>query len=230
MLGEFLEIALATPDILASVEFYRKLGFSEAPVGGARRHPYTVMTDGRLYLGLHKREAVSPALCFVLPDLSRHLPALETLGIQFEFCNIGLDQFNELGFADPDGGMVTLVEARTYSPVYAAHVEPSHCGYFLEYRRPARDPAESARFWESLGLIVTPAEEGGYAQAAWGGINLGLPKLRRGERPALVFENGKLEETVALLEMRGLSAREDDGELRVETPEGIELWLRYEGA
>ena len=228
MLGEFLEIALATPDILASVEFYRKLGFSEAPVGGARRHPYTVMTDGRLYLGLHKREAVSPALCFVLPDLSRHLPALETLGIQFEFCNIGLDQFNELGFADPDGGMVTLVEARTYSPVHAAHVEPSHCGYFLEYRRPSLDPGESARFWESLGLIVTPAEDGRPAQASWSGINLGLPKARRGARPALVFENGKLGETAALLEMRGLPAREEDGELRIATPEGLELILQGE--
>jgi catechol 2,3-dioxygenase-like lactoylglutathione lyase family enzyme len=226
MLGEFLEIALTTPDILASVEFYRKLGFSEAPVGGARRHPYTVMTDGRLYLGLHKREAVSPALCFVLPDLSRHLPALETLGIAFEFCNIGLDQFNELGFADPDGGMVTLVEARTYSPVHAAHVEPSHCGYFLEYRRPARDPGVSARFWESLGLIVTPAEAGGYAQAAWGGINLGFPKSVRGMRPALIFENGKLGETAALLEMRGLSTWEEDGVLGLETPEGLELILQ----
>jgi len=226
MLGEFLEIALATPDILASVEFYKKLGFSEAPVGGARRHPYTVMTDGRLYLGLHRRDAPSTALCFVLPDLSRHLPALETLGLELEFCNIGLDQFNELGFADPDGGMVTLVEARTYSPVHASHVEPCHCGYFLEYRLPSRDPGESARFWESLGLIVTPAEEGGYAQAAWGGINLGLPQARRGLRPALVFENGKLGETAALLEMRGLSAQEEDGALRIGTPEGLELILQ----
>src|SRR5215472_17439491 len=152
MLGDFLEIALATPDILASVEFYRKLGFTEAPVGGARRHPYAVMTDGRLYLGLHRRESASPALSFVLQDLSPRLPAFKTLGIEFDFCNIELDQFNELGYADPDGQLVTLVVARTYSPVHAAHVEPSLCGYFLEYRLPVRDPGESTRFWESLGL------------------------------------------------------------------------------
>ena len=226
MLGEFLEIALTTPDILASVEFYRKLGFNEAPVGGARRHPYTVVTDGRLYLGLHKREAASPALSFVLPELRRHLETFESLGIELQFCNIELDQFNELGFADPDGRLVTLVEARTYSPVHTGHVEPSHCGYFLEYQMPVRDPAESARFWESLGLIVTPAEAGGHAQASWGGINLGLAKAARNQRPALVFENGKLAETAALLEMRGLPTWEDTGRLHVETPEGLEMILQ----
>lgn len=228
MLGEFLEVALATPDILASVEFYKKLGFCEAPVGEARRHPYTVMTDGRLYIGLHRRDAASPALSFVLPELSRRLPDFEALGIAFEFCNIELDQFNELGFADPDGRLVTLVEARTYSPVHAAHVPPSLCGYFLEYRLPARDPAESARFWESLGLIVAPAEDGGYAQASWGGINLALQPAGRAARPALVFENGKLDETAALIEMRGLPIRQEARGLSVPTPEGIELLLRPE--
>ena len=61
MLGDFLEISLATRDILGSLDFYRKLGFVEAPVRETWQHPYTVVTDGRLYIGLHARDAVSPA-------------------------------------------------------------------------------------------------------------------------------------------------------------------------
>ena len=113
MLGEFLEISLSTRDILASVEFYRKLGFSEAPAGDSWKHPYTVMTDGRLYIGLHKRDAASPSLSFVLPDLMRRMAGFETLGIEFAVSNIELHHFNELGFLDPDGRMITLLEART---------------------------------------------------------------------------------------------------------------------
>ena len=48
MLGRFLEYSIATPDIRASLEFYAKLGFSQAEVGEAWPHPYAVVTDGRI--------------------------------------------------------------------------------------------------------------------------------------------------------------------------------------
>jgi len=227
MLGDFLEISLTTSDMLASLDFYQKLGFMEAPVRDTWKHPYTVVTDGRLYLGLHARDAPSPALSFALPELRRHLPELEALGIEFEFCNIELHRFNEVGFLDPDGGLVALLEARTYSPVHPSQVKDTLCGYFLEYRLPVRDVAATLAFWESLGLIVDPGEDG-RGRVTWGGINLYLePKTTR-SRPALVFENTKLEETEALLEMRGLPIQNDTQGLRVTTPEGLTLLLTAE--
>ena len=51
VLGRFLEYSLATPDIRASLDFYTKLGFSQAEVGEAWPHPYAVVTDGRICLG-----------------------------------------------------------------------------------------------------------------------------------------------------------------------------------
>lgn len=230
MLGDFLEISLSTRDILASIEFYRELGFSEAPAGSSWKHPYTVMTDGRLYLGLHRRDAASPALSFVLPELSRRLPDLETLGIELTTCNIGLDQFNELGFLDPDGQPVTLLEARTYSPVHAAHLKPALCGYFQEFRLSVRNRAASARFWESVGFIISD-EIGGpepYAQASWGGINLGLIQKARATPPELVFSHPTLDELEALLEIRGLPIQNDSRGLHLQTPEGLTLVLRPE--
>ena len=226
MLGDFLEVSLATQDILASLEFYRKLGFVEAPAREAWRHPYTVVTDGRLYIGLHQRELASPALSFALPELRQQLPQLESLGIAFEFCNIELHRFNELGFLDPDGALVALLEARTYSPVHA-EVE-TLCGYFLEYRQPVRDAAATLAFWEKLGLIATPAEDDQPAQVSWGGINLTLEDFAPRAKPALVFANGNLEETAALCEMRGLPIQNDIRGLRVTTPEGLSLLLQPE--
>ena len=226
MLGDFLEISLSTPEILASLDFYKKLGFVEAPAREAWRHPYTVVTDGRLYIGLHQRELASPALSFALPELRKQLPNLESLGIKFEFCNIELHRFNEVGFFDPDGGLVALLEARTYSPV-PAEVE-TLCGYFLEYRLPVRDPAATLKFWEELGLIATPAEDGQRPQVSWGGINISLEDFGTRAKPALVFANGNLEETEALCEMRGLPIQKDPRGLRVTTPEGLSLVLQAE--
>ncbi len=60
MLGRFLEFSLATPDVRASLDFYTRLGFSEAEVGEAWPHPYAVVTDGRICLGLHQQAMPRP--------------------------------------------------------------------------------------------------------------------------------------------------------------------------
>ncbi len=227
MLGDFLEISLSCRDILASLEFYRKLGFVEAPVHEAWKHPYTVVTDGRLYIGLHKREPLPPALSFALPELRKHLPNLESLGIEFQFCNIELHRFNEVGFLDPDGGMVALLEARTYSPVHHSQVQASLCGYFLEYRLPVRDEEATLRFWDSLGLMAD-RDEGGRARISWGGINIALEPLRPRARPALVFANSDLDVAATFCEMRGLPMQNDTRGLHLTTPEGLMLSLQPE--
>ncbi len=80
MLGRFLELSLATPDIQASLDFYAKLGFSQAEVGDAWAHPYAVVTDGRISLGLHQQAMPAPSMTFVKPDLLKHLSVLKSWG------------------------------------------------------------------------------------------------------------------------------------------------------
>ena len=60
MLGRFHEISIATADIRASVEFYESLGFTQAPTTDTWAHPYGVLTDGRLFIGLHQRAGPLP--------------------------------------------------------------------------------------------------------------------------------------------------------------------------
>jgi len=69
VLGRFLEFSLATPDIQASLDFYSRVGFSQADVGEAWQHPYAVVTDGRICLGLHQQALPAPTMTFVKPDL-----------------------------------------------------------------------------------------------------------------------------------------------------------------
>ncbi len=225
MLGDFLEFSLSTTDILISMEFYRKLGFRETTTGASWKHPYAVFSDGHIHIGLHLRERLAPSLSFVLPDLRRRLEDFEALGIEFAYTSIELHQFNHAAFEDPDGSLVTLLEARTFSPLHESQVDSSLCGYFLEYRLPVHDPVTSAHFWEALGLIVATTEEAGYPQASWGGINLGLQRTGRNVRPTLVFANPNLKKTEALLEMRGLLMQQDREGLRLATTEGVDLLL-----
>jgi catechol 2,3-dioxygenase-like lactoylglutathione lyase family enzyme len=153
VLGRFLEFSLATPDIQASLDFYTKLGFSQAEVGDAWPHPYAVVTDGRISLGLHQEAIPAPAMTFIKPDLLKHLNSLEALGLEFEYRRLGNDVFNEVGWFDPSGQLIRLIEARTFSPSKRIGTDTSRCGYFMEIALPTSNLEASKSYWEQFGFV-----------------------------------------------------------------------------
>jgi catechol 2,3-dioxygenase-like lactoylglutathione lyase family enzyme len=153
LLGRFLEFSLATRDIQASLDFYLKLGFSEAQVGETWSHPYAVVTDGRIHVGLHQGGVEEPTLTFVRPELLKYLEQLESVGIEFEYQRLGNDVFNEIAWRDPDGHLLRLIEARTFSPTKRADTQTSQCGYFVELALPSESLDLSKDYWENLGFV-----------------------------------------------------------------------------
>ena len=69
MLGRFHEISIETADIADSVAFYEKLGFSQCGTTDTWLHPYGVMTDGKIFIGLHQYKFPSPTLTYVHPGV-----------------------------------------------------------------------------------------------------------------------------------------------------------------
>jgi len=112
--------------------------------------------DGRrIHLGLHQAEIPAPSMTFVKPDLLKQLDTLESLGAEFEFRRLGNDVFNEVGWTDPSGQLIRLIEARTFSPSKRRVTETSHCGYFLEIALPAPDRERSKAYWEQFGFVAS---------------------------------------------------------------------------
>lgn len=207
MLGRFLEVSLATPEVRASLDFYTKLGFTQAEVGDAWPHPYAVVTDGRICLGLHQHSIPAPSMTFVKPGLLRHLDALEQLGVEFEFRHLGNDVFNEVGWLDPSGHLVRLVEARTFSPSKRLPLDSSQCGYFLEIALPTPDAAAAKNFWERLGFVGIDETDGRlpHVSCTSDTIDLGLYDPSHLRRAALRFEVDDLRETAARLADIGIA-------------------------
>jgi hypothetical protein len=116
LLGRFLEFSVRAPDLLESLAFYKTLGFAELTIGDVWKHRYAVISDGELCIGLHDLEFDSPALTFVHPDVAKHARAMADHGYDFRYLKADRDEFNQLGFADRDGHMIAMLEARTFSP------------------------------------------------------------------------------------------------------------------
>lgn len=233
MLGRFLEISLPTADIRASVEFYERLGFTHCTAGDVWSHPYGVLTDGRIVLGLHGREMPGASITFVMPDLAARLAQLEARGIDFETRRLGAEVFNEIAFSDPAGQRVTILEARTYSPSRRAPGDLSECGAFAAFSLPVHDFESCGRFWEALGFVALEETDAPWPHRALTSdhLELALHSPRLLAAPALVFCAPDMEARIARLHERGLTPA---GRLRglgesrhalLEAPEGTALLL-----
>ena len=207
MLGRFLEFSLATPDIQASLDFYTRLGFSQAEVGEAWSHPYAVVTDGRICLGLHQEAIPAPSITFVKPDLLKHLDALEKQGLKFEFRRLGNDVFNEVGWLDPSGQLIRLIEARTFSPSKRVGTDTSKCGYFLEIALPTPILDMSKAYWEEFGFVGIDETDDPLPHVSCTSdfIDLGLYDPAHLRRSTLRFEADDVGGTLARLAEIGIS-------------------------
>lgn len=232
MLGDFLEISVHSANVLDSLRFYERLGFTQVPTNDAWTHPYGVITDGRCFIGVHAFEFPGPSLTFVAPELRKRVEALENAGAQFEFLKLADDQFHELGFLAPDEQMVTLLEARTFSPPGADARGDSLLGFFAEYRIPVEDRAAALAQWQRFGLLEgEPADSlDDSVVVCCTGLNIGLTEARRVKRPLLVFHVPDLEDCLEKLAVRGIEParkRESRGVPAVEitAPEGTVILL-----
>ena len=157
-IGQFLEFSVRYADVLESLHFYKTLGFAELDIGDVWPHKYAVVSDGELNIGLHDREFDAPALTFVQHDLAKHAPSMTDHGFNFSFMQLGEDSFNELRFADRDGHMIIMLEARTFH----ASEEPekdSLCGSWFELTLPVRDALRAAKFWAPIAPTLLDMRE-----------------------------------------------------------------------
>jgi hypothetical protein len=174
-------------------------------VGETWPYPYAVVTDGRLYLGLHGTPIRTPALTFVHPDLRSGLSGLEGLGLTADSEFFGDDVFNRASFSDPQGTCINVLEARTFSPPLIERQSATTCGYFSEFGIPTREPQLAREFWERLGFVAMDEEPLPFPRTTITSdlLNLGLYRSRAFRQPVLTFEEDNMAERLAVLRERG---------------------------
>ena len=181
----------------------------QAPVGDTWSHPYAVVTDGRLHLGLHGYEFESPSLTWVRPDLAVHAAALESLGIEFAFAKLGDEALHELGFLDPSGQMITLIEARTFSPPAFARRPPSRSDISRSSACRPRTSTARPRSGTRSGFVAFDPIRAPFAKvvASHRDLNVGLYDTDL-KRPVLTFSDPRMPERIAELRGQGPSLRQ----------------------
>ena len=230
MLGRWLELSVHAPDVLESLGFYKALGFTELECGDVWSHKYAVVSDGDVSIGLHERVFDSPTLTFVQNDLAKHARSMSDHGYDFSFLKVDEDVFNELGFTDRDGHMISMIEARTFS-LPPDDIDDSLCGRWIELTLPVRDVMQAGFFWAPLAPAILELREEPTMHMRFeaGGMALGLSESIALKTPGLCFkctDAGALDETLERHGMRSETYPGYEGASRViEAPEGTRLYL-----
>jgi hypothetical protein len=233
MLGRFLEFSIAARPLAATFEFYRSLGFQTVPVNELLSGPSAALCDGAIAIGLHELGFERPVPTFVRPGLKEYLRGLRRRGVTFEFARIGDDEVHEAGFNDPNGQMIRMIEARTFSPGTWDPRNVSACGDFLEFSLATHSTSASAAFWTALGLGTVAAGDSPHPwlRLSGHGLVLGLHQTTP-FRPGLTFRAANLLARLDYLEAKGLGPRrgsplaaDERGSATLVAPEGTALYL-----
>ena len=207
MLGRFLEFTVAARPLAASLEFFESLGFQSIPVNDSLPNPYIVCFDGAIAIGLHDRAQTGPRLTFVRPGLRDYTRLLRRAGAAITHEQLRDNEFNSIGFCDPSGQEIALLEARTFPPAEWDARKVAVCGEFIEVALPAPNLDESSRFWQALGLTL---EASGDSPHRWrrlvgNGLTLGLHETNSG--PGLCFRCEGLQARLDYLRAKGMPPR-----------------------
>jgi hypothetical protein len=228
-LGRFLELSVRTQDILASLGFYKTLGFTELETGDVWSHKYAVLSDGVLCIGLHDREFEAPAITFVQQDLAKRARTMTDHGFDFDFMQLDEDAFNELRLADRDGHRLAMVEARTFAGGDVFDND-SVCGTWFELSLPVRDAVHSAIFWASVApnLLRMREEPTTHMRFDADGAALGLSESIALTTPSLCFRCHDKDALKALVEKHGVPHENFPGYegafMALKAPEGTVLY------
>ena len=230
LLGRFLEFSVHTPNIIESLGFYKLLGFQELETGDIWPHKYAVVSDGELNIGLHDGKFEASALTFVHQDLARQARSMSDRGFDFQYLNIDRDVFNELAFLDRDKNLVTMIEARAFSPA-DEDTDHSLCGDCFEVSLPVRDAVRAAQFWaplapELLRLREKPTTHMRFNAAE---MSLGLSESIALDGPSLCFRCDAKDIVSTAIARHGFNFKEFPGFegafMVLEAPEGTMLYL-----
>jgi catechol 2,3-dioxygenase-like lactoylglutathione lyase family enzyme len=225
----FLELSLPTPDIAASLDFYRCLGFTELVTTDIRTYPYVVVTDGRIAIGLHAETLPGPALSFVQRNVAIWARQLEAAGFELEQQRLGSDDFNEFTLAGPPGHRVMVMEAATFSPMHVSAAPAPVTGPSDHIELGCPDLAEGVEFWRFAGL--EPDEEPG-TDTVVDVLELAAPAVRlhlkRGgaAAPRLQFASAAAADVAAAAERFGLPLARLGDRWEMAAPEGTVLVLQ----
>lgn len=241
-------MAMGTPDLDESIEFWGKLGF-RVVVSNNQPYPYAYLTDGGLYLGLHQDG--DSYLGYTLWD--ENAAECTVSYIEAGFLKDG--EWPELPMVvviTPDSSIgMAIIGAKNTNPEITlksmAHMLPdefvnesaypnSVLGVFGELALPVDDLKESIKMWEAAGLVKHTHQGTGAAEYAIltdGEMIIGLHPKGEFLKPGITYFQPDATKSAKELKKAGVEIKDMTDVMKtggerhfiIKTPEGHQVFM-----
>jgi hypothetical protein len=218
---KFLEFSIPCRDVGESLAWYLQLGFTELETGDIRTHHYAVVSDGDFCIGLHDGNHASVGLSFVRPDVASHVRHEQLAGNTFSYARLGVEEFNEAAQIDPDGTLMVMLEARTFSSGIKSTQLIPLTGQLEQIALPCMRLDDALNFWQRYNFIVVESGVAGTAELHSPDVTL---QLREGTRhPELHFRPIDYAASLQAMEQTNTALQPANNGYCLTSPEGTRL-------
>ncbi|MEO8405821.1 MAG: VOC family protein [Chitinophagaceae bacterium] len=243
ILGDIVALTIATPDLDASADYYKKLGFKEL-MRDNFPFPWVQVTDEALLIMFRKADDPYLALTYYTKDAVKVAGELEKKGVSFVFTPDKNDMIKRYVFQSPDNLNISIVGVPdgfrkpsghtmlTMNPADYSNPEMytnKTAGMFGELAHPVTDLEASIIFWEKIGFTVLSKFTSPYPWAILSdGLGIvGLHQSNHFDYPAITYFAADMKTKIEKLKEEGLEGFKDKGPSNIvlTTPEQQHIFL-----
>lgn len=236
ILGHYTRLVLSSTDVIRSMAWWTRLGFTPMPTNGGRPDSAMTLTDGQIVITLVKTLQPSPVIMFRTQNMLQVNDTLTSLAIPV-IADIKGPTFGELRIKSPNAVYMAvrsesdeplLTPTGVLNPICGRITEVSIGTYYLK--------AEVA-FWEMLGFVKARGDTKPYPFAVMmdNHVQVGLHESRDIPALAITYFSMDMPERIDRLKKSGMDIMEEipspDGHLGniiLTSPDG-QLVYMFEG-
>ena len=236
ILGRYTRVVMSSSDVIRSMMWWARLGFTPAVANGERPDSAMTMTDGQLFITLVKTSQPSPALMFRAPNMLKLSDTLKELAVPI-VSDVKGPTLGEIRLKSPNAVYVAIRPEQDEPLLTPTGVLNPICGRITELSIGTGYLKIEVAFWEMLGFVVARGSKDPYSYAVMrdNHVQIGLHEERDIETLALTYFSMDMPERIDRLKKSGMAISEEilspDGHLGniiLTSPDG-QLVYMFEG-
>lgn len=151
LLGTPARLQLSVNDIMSSVVWYARLGFSPVSAANARPDSLMYLTDGQVVLSLVKTKVPSPVIIFRAANLKAIKDTLDKMGVQC-LTELRGPSYGELRITSPSGIYISVRPETEEPSITRTGQDNPFCGKVGEWSIGVPSLPRERQWWADLGF------------------------------------------------------------------------------
>jgi hypothetical protein len=151
LLGTPSRLQLSVSDLMTSMVWYARLGFSPVNVPDARPDSLMYLTDGQVVVSLVKQKVPSPVIIFRAPNLKAIKDTLDKMGVAC-IAELRGPGYGELRITSPSGIYISVRPETDEPSITRTGQDNAFCGRLGEWSIGVPSLTAERQWWADLGF------------------------------------------------------------------------------